>query len=666
MTTSDLLSKENGKNENPTEKADGSPAEIPGRDEIRKIILSSIAGNRKVFTAYNEFRKKLFIELAPPKNGEVVLHLLPWLLSVNEPGCPGYIEGAVSFEVHGVERDKKIRKRENSFKKRFNVKKAGGLSNRESRRFVIQGVYTIGSSGSVEQNSTSDCDIWICFDGSEFDESTRIQLSQKVNLIRDWMDMNLDMPVYFFVSDAASIRECRFGSVNGQKDDCAQWAVLKEEFYRTCMVVGGKIPLWWLCHDKKKRFDHEDVVSVLRNEDLRGAGVIDLGDIERIEKKDYYEAALWQLHKSLSYPLKSLLKMSLLDALLDAPAGELMCRDFRASVLDTRPPVLYPDPGVFVMIRIAAAHREKGMESSLLFLAECLYLECEINPYSKIHKLKNKLARRFFRKFRISGERQNHLRKFDSWDLGEQLSLGGRLFDLLFRIYTEIRNAGADDLDAGGKKDLTILDRRISVFHPGKDNKVPVLLKPGPLSRTFNLELRLDDGGTWGLFSESDPDAAVVSSGDIIYTIAFAVWNGLFDKDAVQMKFNASNVTLQEIINLATKMENFLGTHATLDLDYSNYLKPEYITRMLVVVGLEKPPWPDEIVDFGVVCMNCWGELFVHRFDSSGAFEDFLVRVGGENENIETSYYIKRSSTSYEKIIQRTMLLLRSSIEARI
>ncbi|MCP4688077.1 MAG: hypothetical protein GY859_08510 [Desulfobacterales bacterium] len=665
MATTDLFSKENGSEEKTGENAGSRAPDISGGDPRRGHIQKTLARNRKAFIEYNEFRKQVFSELSPPKDGETILHLLPWLLSVNAPECPGYIEEDVSFRVHHIDRVRGIRKREKAFKKMLRVKTPGALLKGGASSRAIEGVYTIGGSGGVEQNSTLARDIWIIYDGNDLDEIARLQLARKVNLIRDWMDLNLGIPVYFFLSDVASIKECRFGGLSDAREDSMRWTILKEEFYRTCMVICGKIPLWWLCHDKKARFSYQEAAAALEEKDFPVRGVIDLGDIEKIEKKEYFDAALWQLHKALSNPLNSLLKLSLLKMHLESPDEERTRRDFRETVLNTRRPVLFPDPGVFVMGRIADAHREKHVEARLMFLVECLYLECEINPYSKRQKLKNKLARKFFRRFGMSGKKQNRLRNYNDWDLKSRMKLGDALFKWLHRVYKEISANVAGAPRGSDDKDLIILDRRMSVYRLIKGNKVPVLLKPRPSSEIFNLELRLDDG-VWGLFSENDANAPITSNKDVIYTIAFIVWNDLFNRDAIHMKFNTSNITLQEIINLATKMQNFLGTHATLDLDYSNYIKTEHITRMLVVVGMEKPPWPDESVDFGVVCMNCWGELFVHRFDSTGAFEDFLIRVGGENENIETSYYIKRSATSYEKIIERTMMLLKSSIESRI
>jgi len=293
------------------------------------MLKKVLSRNRKVYIEYNEFRKKMFSELAPEES-ETILYLLPWLLSINQPECPGYIPDIKRpFRVYNIDSNKEIRKLEKDFKGMFGVQRNGTLLRLDSEYYLIQGLYTIGSVGSVSQTSISDCDIWVCIEKDEFDELAWVQINQKINLIKDWMDESLKMPVYFFVSDVAAIRECRFGNLDSESSGSTQKNVLKEEFYRTCMVICGKLPLWWLCYDKNIGIDYADALSVTDDEDFWEYDLIDFGDIEKIEKEEYFGAALWQFHKSLSHPLKSIIKIALLQMLLNARHDRLLCHQLR-------------------------------------------------------------------------------------------------------------------------------------------------------------------------------------------------------------------------------------------------------------------------------------------------------------------------------------------------
>ena len=624
---------------------------------IRRVLVRNI----KIFNQYTEFRKKLFIELAGADHNSI-LHLLPWLISVNHPECPGYVENLKhSFRVFGVDRIKAIRDLEGSFKKQFGIKQQGTLIKYEKEAYLIQGLYTIGSAGSVSQTSGSDCDIWVCIDGDKFSKTAWHQLNEKINLIKDWMDLNCKMPVYFFISDINAIRECRFGSVNEESSGSTQQKVLKEEFYRSCMVICGKIPLWWLCHYKGIQVEYKDALTVMEDENFWEYNVIDFGDVERIDQSEYFGAALWHFHKSLLYPLKSIVKMNLLKILLDARDERLMCHRFREKVLSNTTSDSFPDFSIFTMDAIAKNFR-KNSPDLLNFIVECFYIMSEYNPDNRNQKIKNRLTGEFFKQFDISNKRQIELRNSEKWEIGQQIKLGDDLFKQLFKLYREISTDHAGIASESDKRDLTILGRKISAFYMKKRFKVPVIQKHTGMLNISNPILVFHDN-LWFVRSDISTKVDLCSNADIIYNIAFIVWNSLFNSGLIRMMPNPSDITLREIVNLGRKIERFFETYETMENDYSNYLREESILKLLVVVGLEKNPWSEEILDLRILYLNCWGELFARHFETLKDFEIFVLRARKGNSNIETKYYIRRNNTLYEKIIERAKKILRTEIE---
>ena len=277
-------------------------------EDIQKVLSQ----NRRVFLSYNSFRKKLFSERAPKDSGSI-LYLLPWLLSINEPACPGFVKDLKRpFRVYNIEYDKEIKQREPEFKKIFGITRGGTLLKPTQQVHLIQGIYTIGSAGTVSQNGSSDCDIWVCFDKKEYDKTAWMHLNQKINLIKGWMDNHLQLPVYFFICDINAVKEGRFGSVDEESSGSTQQNVLKEEFYRTFILIGGKIPIWWLVFSKTVQLDYEKALMASSLDSFWEYDLIDLGNIENIKSSEYFGAALWQFHKFLTSPLKSIIKMVLL------------------------------------------------------------------------------------------------------------------------------------------------------------------------------------------------------------------------------------------------------------------------------------------------------------------------------------------------------------------
>ncbi len=173
-------------------------------------LSKKLIQNKKVFLAYNQFRKDIFQHLAP-KESEVILFLLPWLLSINHPDFPGYVPDLDKpFRVFDIEQSKDIRKKEPAFKKQFKCYDQGSLLKYSTEYCDIQGIYTIGSIGTISQTSHSDCDLWVCIDRENYSATQFDHLSQKVYLIKDWLDNTLKMPVYFFISDINDIQKCNF------------------------------------------------------------------------------------------------------------------------------------------------------------------------------------------------------------------------------------------------------------------------------------------------------------------------------------------------------------------------------------------------------------------------------------------------------------------------
>jgi adenylate cyclase, class 1 len=626
------------------------------------MILPILARNKQSFIRYNQFRKQVFSELSP-RSGETVLYLLPWMLSVNHPSCPGYIKNLVTpLKVFNIDNEMEIRRREPVFKKLFEITAPESLLRHGLRFNVIQGLYTIGSVGSVSQTPSSDCDIWVCCDKSHFDETAWKQLHQKINLIKDWLDAHLRMPVYFFVCDENDIRHNLFGNVDTESSGSTQTNILKEEFYRTCIVICGKIPLWWLCYDEKGSLSYEAAKKEMDRRTYSEFDTIDFGDLREIEGNEYFGAALWQLQKSLTRPLKSIIKMILLKMLLDSPRERLISHQYRKAVLKSVGKDLFPDPSVYTIYSILNYYQSLNKTETLEFLKECFYIRCEITPHSSRMPLKNELIKELLTQYPLDIKKRIHLSRFTSWDFNAQIQLGNRLFQLLMASYREITSAHAGSASTINKRDFTIIGRKILVSHQKKFNKIQVLQKPIENLNLTHLTIRLE-GFQWQVYSGSNKETPLISDNDILFVIGFIVWNNLFDVNKLRMEPNPSNVTMQEIVNLGRKLNEFIGTFENQDIALQQYIKKARLTKLLVVISFENFYWEKDINDFGVLYKNSWGELYVKRCSSAMELKSFLRKARHPLIGSETSYYLQRNSSYYEKIIDRTKQIILSGIK---
>jgi adenylate cyclase class 1 len=612
--------------------------------------------NKKIYLAYNEFRKNIFSEMTP-RESEVILYLLPWMLSVNNPEVPGYVPHLKKdIMVSGAARDRTLISRDPVFKKMFNIKQHGSLLKPFPQASLIQGVYTIGSSGTISQTNLSDCDIWICIEKSDFDEKGRGHLSQKVNLIKDWMDSNLKMPVYFFICDLEDIRNANFGSLDVESSGSAQRHVLKEEFYRTVILVSGKIPLWWVCYDPDRNAIYDEFAAEYAKGHFNDYDCVDMGSQMAIDSDEYFGAALWQFNKALTHPLKSVIKMLLLEMLLVAPKGELLCHRFRSLILNQGNVYKFLDPSMFTWE--AVMDHKQGIDTETFnFIKACCYLRYDLKFYTKKITIKEKLAREIFQKFPLKAEETYRLNAFANWPLLEQLEFGEKIFGLLMNIYKVIK-AYKKDL-AGGltRRDMTIIGRKLAVCLEKKHSKLAVVHRPVANLNLPNLTF-LTEKRSWQVVTTGEAKKTVIANPDIVYCITYLVWNDMYHDLDVRMAPNPTPMTLQEINNLAKRIKELFGVFDITRVDFENFLEPEKVIRMLVIISFESSGQLKYVNDFCIIYLNHWGELFFHRFNAPEKFKAFIEGGGQKFSQTEMVYYIKRSSLYYEKIIERTKKLV--------
>ena len=620
------------------------------------MLPNTFVQNKKKFLAYNEFRKQIFSELAP-RDSEVVLYLLPWLLSVNDAAVPGYLPDLKTpLAVFGAATDQRILQREPAFKKRFEIRRPGPLLKPSYQATLIQGIYTIGSIGTIGQTPSSDCDLWICIDAEQFGDQDRDNLTRKLNLIKDWLDAHLKLPVYFFLCDVEDIRQGRFGSLDDESSGSAQRNVLKEEFYRTTILICGKIPLWWAAFDPAGEVDYAALAAQYHKGGFGDYDFIDLGEIATIDRDEYFGATLWQFNKALTHPLKSVIKMLLLEMLLQSPGEALLCNRFRKLILEASSAELFCDPGTFTGQAVLDFQKSTDPKT-FSFIQQCFYLRHEMKFHTKLETVKEKLAREIFQRYPLTREEIYRLNDFSTWPMGEQLEFGEKILRLLSLLYRKITNRQEEITSGLTRRDMTIIGRKLTVCLERKEGKVPLIHKPTASLNHPNLTFH-HRPAEWQVLAAGETTRTVTASPDIVSCIAYLVWNDLYRALDVRMAPNPTPVTLQEIHNLAKRIQEVFGTFAITGVDFKHFLEPEKVTTVLIIVSFAGSQSLKEMNDFSILYANHWGELFSRRFTTLKAFKSFIEDRQQKFSGAQVHYYVRRNSLYYEKIIERTKMLV--------
>lgn len=619
-----------------------------------RILLSiTLQNNKKKYLRYNESRKDQFVENSP-KDANTILYLLPWMLNVNHPSVPGYIKGMKRpFKVFNIENNREIIFREGQYKKMFGMQDEWFSVRQVPGDPDIQGIYTIGSIGTISQTLHSDCDIWIAMDRAHFDDAGFQHLNQKLNLLKGWLDEHIKIPVYFFLTDVEDIRNCNFGNIDFESSGSTQKNVLKEEFYRTSILICGKIPFWWVAFDPEGPVDYERAFEQNRDSGFGEYDLIDFGNLEHVEQSEYYGAALWQLNKSLTHPLKSIIKMLLLKMFLETPQDELLCNRFRRQVLNPDNQTTLADPSVFTMQEMMEYFSPRIQEDHFEFIKKCFYLRYDLKLMSKKQGQKDEVAGSVFKKYKIDRQNIYELNEFESWNLDAQVEFGGLMFEYVTGIYRDIIDIQEGMRGYIAPDDLTIIGRKLDSSMSVKDFKVPILHMSSENVKLPAMTFAYKDN-FWEVFASHDLSASIIAHEDMIFCLAYIVWNGIYDPQQIRMKPNPTPVTVQEIINVGRMMRSVFGVYDIAQVHFSKFLEEEIVSKMLIIISLDEASADLDIQNISIVYKNNWEELFVRRFSSIEKMKSSFARVGKISPSVETHYYLQRNNKYYEKIIDRT------------
>ncbi len=612
--------------------------------------INTFLQNKKAYLAYNNFRKQIFSDLSP-EDSERILYMLPWMLSLNDPAVPGYVPDlAAPLTVHGVSEDTGILKREGVFRNLLKINRPVSVKDKPDCAHVIQGLYTIGSIGTVSQTSGSDCDIWICIEKKDFSDIQFQQLVQKTNLIKDWLDIYSRIPVYFFICDVEDIRQSNFGSVDRESAGSTQTNTLKEEFYRTTIMIAGKIPLWWLCYNQDREMDYATFLSRFGRGDFGGDGCLDLGALDSVESEEYFGAALWFFNKALTQPLKSIIKMLLLEMLISSPRHELLCHQFRSTILRREKDPQLIDPSTFTMEAVLKYHQKLDGQT-FDFIKKCFYLRYEFKLNLKT-TMKEILGKEIFKRHPIPRQDIDQLNTFAAWPLEEQIRFGQQVFDLLVDIYKRVSAMQQGGCGSVNPQDMNMIGRKLSVCLESRPGKILAFHRPLRNLNIPRLVFSIDNQKVW---SAATPDGrSIVAGPDLVYCITCLIWNGIYQPELIKMTPNATSVTLQEINRLAERIRDIFGVHDVSAIDFDYFTEPEKVTKMLIVVTFDGQSPDRDGHDFSVIYKNLWGEIFVSRFRTPAQFHEFIRKDQEKFTGVEIYYYIQRNALYYEKIIERT------------
>jgi adenylate cyclase class 1 len=521
-----------------------------------------------------------------------------------------------------------------------------------------EGLYVMGSCGTIAQNAGSDIDVWLIVDTGAVPRTQAARLRVKLAAIERFAERAFGLQVHFFLMDTASILAGDFGFSDEESSGSAQSMLLKEEFYRTAMWLAGKKPAWWYMPALASRAAYAARLKRLRaGEGAAPAEVVDLGQIDEMDRSEFFGASLWQIVKALESPFKSVLKFGLLERYYLSRGGEpLLCERIKDNLTAGSAALWETDPYAVLFKDLYEYYKRAGRDDTKRLMglafrqksglfsgdgggdggggasfADFFFppMEARIAAEIRSASLTDAAARRAARRESFA----------------DMVTLGDMIGRFMFSTYESIQGrlkSPEEDLVIN-EQDLTKVGRRLfSRLKPRKNKimRIPFVSSPGGFftSLEFSCELTPGGGPAWvakGLAKGGDGKPRIEEVRRDASIVALAAWLAANQIYRPGMRLLSRTllppVSLADIRDLIETVARTFPIETTFNPPLGESLRGERILTALLVVNFQASREDAGVREAFAVYATNWGEMFCTPCAAdlgliAGAPERFLAR----------------------------------------
>lgn len=403
------------------------------------------------------------IRLDLTEQQQLFLDALPILLHSNHPDFPCFVSdytpsGICKYQPSGAE-IQKIRALAPNFT----------LDDAKTNRQQLLGLYLTGDCGTIIEAEQQNIIVWLCHaDGLGANEIS--QLNRKCGLIEEWAK-SLNLRVRFRVFDTSF-------TVN-QKKRALHFLEL-DLFYRTAVLVAGRMPLWWLIPPEEEG-RYEQFASILRHKNyVNDEDVIDLGGVQDIPAQEYIRSGIELLSDVEKQPYEICLKQAISEIYInEQPQTLLLSRQFKYAVYNDKLDLDALDPYVMVYRRIEQYLQARQENSRLELIRRCFYFQVgkQLSRHSSNPTWQRKLMEQLTEQWNWKKDRLKWLDSRPAWRTEtvktERQELVRELINS-YRFLSEFGRRHRSQISAL-LADMHILGRKLHSWYERKAGKVDLI-----------------------------------------------------------------------------------------------------------------------------------------------------------------------------------------------
>jgi len=568
----------------------GSPGE--------EISIQDLQAIKHRFKRLNRLREQRVQDFLQPRQ-QAFLDLLPLLFHGNFPMLPGFISSATPAGIPEYNPGPQTINAARQLAKNFNYTRTA------SHIYPIEGLFLMGSVGSIAFSKTSDMDIWLCHQ-SDLLTGAVDELQKKATAIETWA-ASLGLEVHFFLMDS---RQFLFGQntpISTESSGQTQHYLLLEEFYRTAIYIAGKSPAWWLVPPHEESNYTRYIKHLIANLFIPEHELIDFGGFDAVPAEEFTSATLWHLYKALHSPHKSLLKLLLMECYAsEYPQTEWLCQDIKKAVYQGDYMTADLDPYLLIYQKVEKYLQKAHSHGRLALARQCFYLKVmgssDNTMDSQTRAVREKYMHAIAKNWNWPASTIDNFKYQRLWNIKKATSEHAVIVQQLTHCYRMIMGFARDHVaqNQENSNDLKLIGRKLHSFLEKKPGKIEIITTRSEVHSKENslsiVENRLpggDDG--WALYlknvqmthaADVDP---IQKCRTLIEILCWLIINGLYHKQ-LQLQFSSHSLKMpnEELHSVLAQINLFLIGSFNYDppLDTYKTLKAQLNSLIIINMGI--------------------------------------------------------------------------------
>ncbi|WP_370980655.1 class I adenylate cyclase [Agaribacterium sp. ZY112] len=589
---------------------------------------------RKRFLAVNLARLER-LNSALNEHQQSIVRVLPLLFHCNHPMLPGFCGHKCPSKVSDYTPKSSDLRAAKSIARSFT------LQNSPYQNADINAIFLMGSVGTIAQTSSSDIDVWLCFQ-DKLSNKQQKQLSEKCERISSWAKQQ-GLDLHIFPMNAHAFKQGQLSSMDLESSGSTQRLLLLDEFYRSSIYLCGHIPLWWYVPNASENNYEEHCQRLQQRRFLPPQAVIDFGSAAHIPNNEFVGAAIWQLYKAIESPYKSVLKLILLEVYVhDWPKMHSLAADFKALIYKGELDIDKLDNYLLMYQRIEHYLLTQKQNDRLELTRRCFYFKAgralsKINQRSKTRPWQHKQLQHLIEQWGWDKATISKLDQRRQWKSLEVCAERKQLVDQLNVAYQNLLNFAQysqSDIQIDAH-DLRVLGNKLQAAFEQRAGKID-WINPNISNDISENQLYIarEAAQTWSLRNERGQEELhqALSLNEILL---WACYNGIYTESTQVSATVKLGISQQRLSHSCRTILRWLPKQQL--AEHKQFEQNQHCRRLLLLINSESPEQKsysqnhttesaDRLIqNLSVISLNSWSELQIRHFEGKHSLLDALL-----------------------------------------